>query len=129
MPAGGSGSPLTTTPWPGMSCSEPVGLAEEMMMVVDVGVEIRAPGLDHDLAQQPGRGELMQRVVDGRERHRDRRGERLAVQLLGGDVAIAASNSSRVKRKALASRPQPSRAQTRSITSRRSVVTTSMTEI
>ena len=34
---------------------QPDRLAEEMMMIGDVGVEIGAARLDHDLAQQPGR--------------------------------------------------------------------------
>src|SRR6516165_9848347 len=62
--------------------------AEEMMMVGRVRIEVRAARLDHDFAQQPGLGELMQGIVDSRERHPDRRTQRFTVQLLGGDMAV-----------------------------------------
>jgi hypothetical protein len=39
---------------------------KEMMVIGGVGVEIRAPRLDDGLAQQPGFGELVQRIVNGR---------------------------------------------------------------
>jgi hypothetical protein len=42
--------------------------AVEMLVVADIGVEIGALGIDRDLAQQPGRRELVQRVVDGGQR-------------------------------------------------------------
>ena len=38
--------------------------------------------------QQPCLDELVQRIVDGRERHPDRGLDRFAVQLLGGDVPV-----------------------------------------
>jgi hypothetical protein len=38
-----------------------------MMVIGRVGVEIRVPRLDNGLAQQPGFGELVQRIVDGRQ--------------------------------------------------------------
>jgi hypothetical protein len=56
------------------------------MMVTDVGVEIGAARIH--LAQQPCLGELVQRIVDGRERYPDRGLDRFAVQLLGGDVPV-----------------------------------------
>ena len=77
-----------------------------MMVVVDVRIEVRPPRLDHDLAQEADVGELMQRVVDGGERHANMAGERLAVQRFGGDVAIAAFEQQPGERKALASGPQ-----------------------
>jgi hypothetical protein len=40
---------------------------EEMMGIGRVGVEIRAPRLDDGLVQQPGFGELVQRIVNGRQ--------------------------------------------------------------
>ena len=118
VPAGGSGRPLTTTSSPGMSCSVPSDVAEEMMVIGRVGVEVRAARLDHDLAQQPGRGELVQRVVDGRQRHRDVGTRRLAVQLLGGDVAVAAFETAAVPRRgaaASAAGPPSAAAPTRSL--------------
>src|SRR6266436_8485986 len=39
------------------------GFAEEMMMVIHVGIEIAASRLDHDLTQDPAMDELMERVV------------------------------------------------------------------
>ena len=53
----------------------PGRLAEEMVVVVDIGVEIGAAGFDHDFAQQAGGRELVQGVVDRRQRHADRRGD------------------------------------------------------
>ena len=57
-------------------------------MVTDVGVEIEVAGIHHDLAQQPCLDELVQRIVDGSERHSDCRLDRFAAQLLGGDVPV-----------------------------------------
>ena len=68
---------------------QPAGIFEkEVRMVTDVGVEIEAAGINHHLAQQPCLDELVQRIVDGRERHPDRGLDRFAVQLLGGDVPV-----------------------------------------
>jgi len=48
---------------------QPAGILEkEVMMVTDVGVEIGVAGIHHHLAQQPCLDELVQRIVDGRER-------------------------------------------------------------
>ncbi len=77
------------------------------MVIGDVGVEIGPPRLDHDLAQQPGVGELVERVVDRSERDWDRRGKNFAVQLLGGDVPIALGEQEPRQGEALARRPQP----------------------
>ena len=111
VPAGGSGRPLTTTPCAGNVLQDAAQFAEEMVVVVGVGVEIRPPGLDHDLAQQPGRGELVQRVVDRRQRHRDFGAERLAVQLLGRYMPLAAVEQQARERQALPRRPQTGGAQ------------------
>jgi hypothetical protein len=83
--AGGSGSPLTDNCGAEMSCSLPVAFTEEMMVIRRVCVEIRAPWRDDGLAQQPGFGELVQRIVNGREGHRDPRGHGFPVQLFGSD--------------------------------------------
>ena len=45
--------------------------AEEMVMVVNIGIEIRAARLDHDFTHQAGGRELMENVVDRREGYRD----------------------------------------------------------
>jgi len=62
--------------------------AKEVMMIGSVGVEIGASGLDDDFAQQPAIGELMHRVVDGREGYPDASRHSFAMQLLGGDMAV-----------------------------------------
>ena len=68
---------------------QPAGIFEkEVMMVTDIGIDIGAAGIHHHLAQQPCLDELVQRIVDGRERHPDRGLDRFAVQLLGGDVPV-----------------------------------------
>ena len=72
----------------GMSCSIPVEFAEEVMVLVDIGIEIQAVGRDYDLPQQAGRGELMKRVVNRRQGHRDCRGNRLLMQLLHGEMPM-----------------------------------------
>ena len=46
-----------------------IRLDEEMMMVRHVGIEIRPSRSDHDLAQQTGIPELVQRIVDGGQRN------------------------------------------------------------
>ena len=50
-----------------------LALDEEVVVLARVGVEIGLGAVDRELAQQPGFGELVQRVVDGRERDRDAR--------------------------------------------------------
>ena len=42
---------------------------EEVVVVRRVGVEIGLAAVDRELAQKAGLGELMQRIVDGGERH------------------------------------------------------------
>ena len=64
-------------------------LAKEVVVVRCVGVEIGTPRLNQGLAQQPGFGELMQRIVHGRQRHFDPGGHDLAMEMLRGDVSIA----------------------------------------
>ena len=45
--------------------------AEKMVMIVDIGVEIGAPRLDHDFAQQAGGRKLVEDVVNRRKRYGD----------------------------------------------------------
>ncbi len=91
---------------------QPAGILEkEVMMVTDVGVEIEAAGIHHHLAQQPCLDELVQRIVDGRERHPDRGLDRFAVQLLGGDVPVTLLEQEPYQRQPLPGRPQMRRAQ------------------
>ena len=83
-----------------------------MMVIRHVRIEIGPSGLDDDLAQQPGGGELVQRVVDGRERDPDRAGLRLAMQVLGRHMAVAAVEQQAGESKALPRRAQARRTQT-----------------
>ncbi|SCM77743.1 hypothetical protein KL86PLE_60058 [uncultured Pleomorphomonas sp.] len=78
----------------------------EMVMIVGIGVEIGARALDGHLAQQAGFGELVQRVVDGGERHRHLGGQRLGVQVLGGEMAMAVREQDLGERHALAGGPE-----------------------
>ena len=56
----------------------------EMVMVVGIGIEIGSRALDCDLTQQASLGELVQRVVDGGERHWHLGRQGFRVQILGG---------------------------------------------
>jgi len=68
----------------------PRRLAEEMVMIRCIGIKIGSARLNHSLAQQPSFGELVQRVVDGRQGYFYAGCHRLAVQMLRGDMPIAA---------------------------------------
>ena len=59
------------------------------MMGVDIGIEIRASGVDHQFAQQSGAGELMQRIVNGGEGDAETSIKRFRMKLLGGYVPVA----------------------------------------
>jgi hypothetical protein len=87
------------------------GLAEEMVVIGRIGIEIRAARLDDDLVQEPGIGELMQGVVDRRERYRDPRRHRFAMQLLGSDVTFTVFQQEPCQSKALARWPEIHRTQ------------------
>ncbi len=80
-------------------------LVEEVVMVGDIGIEVRTPRLHDDLAQKARVGKLMQRVVDSRQGNRDPRRHRLAVQLLGGQMPIAPAEEQAGERQALAGGP------------------------
>jgi hypothetical protein len=85
VPAGGSGSPLT-----GRNVLQfPGRFTEEMMVIGRVGVRNTCAPARRRLAQQPGFGELVQRIVHGRQGHRDPRGHGFPVQLFRSDVAVA----------------------------------------
>ena len=83
-------------------------LDEEMVVRGRIGVEIGARAFDRDFAQQPGVGELVQRVVDRRQRHRQLGRPRLLEQHFGGQVAVAAAEQQPAQRDAL-----PGRSETR----------------
>jgi hypothetical protein len=82
-----------------------------MVVVVDIGIEIRAARLDHDLAHQSGGGELMQGVVDCGERDPDGSRDGLAMELFGGDVAVGDIEQELRQRDTLPGRPEPDLAQ------------------
>src|SRR5256714_8105288 len=80
-------------------------LDEEMVVVGDVGIEIRALPADGDLAQQTCALELMQRIVDGCQRDPLAGLHGLLVQDLGRDVAVALAAQQRRPCYALPRRP------------------------
>ena len=82
-----------------------------MMVIGRVGIEIRAPRLDDGLAQQPGFGELVQRIVKLRQGHRDPRDHCFPVQLFGSDVPVAVFQKELRQGKPLSRRPQTGLAQ------------------
>lgn len=62
---------------------------EKVVMVASVRIEVEPRTVHHDLAQQPGIGELMQRVVYGGQRDAYVRSNRFFVHGLCRDMAIA----------------------------------------
>ena len=79
----------------------------------NVSVEIGLRSIDRRLAQKADFGELVQRVVDGGQRHRNFGAGRLFVKHFGGEVAIALAEQQPSQRHALARRPQADLAQHR----------------
>ena len=59
VPVGGAGNPLTDQMVSGNILQFAGRLAEEVMVVVRVGIEVGAAGFDHRLAQKPSLGELV----------------------------------------------------------------------
>jgi hypothetical protein len=84
-----------------------------MMVGRGIGIEIRLRSFDRHLAQQADLGELVQRVVDGGQRHRHLGAGRLFVKHFGGEVAVALAEQQPAERHALARRPQADLAQHR----------------
>src|SRR5262249_33023949 len=79
---------------------------EEVMVLGIVGVEIGFRAVDGDLPQQPDFGELVQRVVDGGERHRHFGAVGFLVEHFRGDVAVAPCGQDTAERPALPGRSQ-----------------------
>jgi hypothetical protein len=77
-----------------------------MVVIGDIGIEIRPPSFDHDLPEQPSGAKLVQRVVDGGQRNRYALGFRLSMQLFGGDMAIASLEQDLSQQQALPRRTQ-----------------------
>ena len=81
---------------------------EEVMVVRRVGVEIGPPRFDHDLTQQTGVGELVQRIVDRRQRYLHFGVGRLRMELFRGDMPVDL-----VEQQACQSQPLAGRTETR----------------
>ena len=88
-----------------------VVLDQKMMMLGRVGVEIDPRAVDRDLAQNPDGGELVQRVVNRRQRDGQSRRRRLLEQPLRRHVTVAPAKQQLSQRHALARRPQTGRDQ------------------
>ena len=88
-------------------------LDEEMLVIVDVGVEIAPLRVDDDLPQKAGTRELMQGVVNGRQRNTraDLRG--LFVQRLCRKVTVPTREKEARELDALTRRAQTGVTQTR----------------
>ena len=106
MPSGGSGS-LPMAMSPSQIDQLPLVLDEEVMMIGDVGVEIGAAAVDGHFAEQAGRGELVQRVVDRGERDPHVRALRFLLQDLGADMTVSLSEEDTAERHALPRRAEP----------------------
>ena len=106
MPRGGFGQALEHDRV-GRDVDHPLLVLEvEVVMVRGVGVEIGPRGVDRDFAQEARFLELVERVVDRRQRDVDARSLRLEVKLLGADVAMGAAEQQFGQCHALARRPQ-----------------------
>lgn len=83
-----------------------LSLNVEVMVVAGIRVEIgQVPAYPHT-AQQPGIRELIERVVDGRERHTDAGRIGLAAKSTGGHMAVVRGEQQSGERHALARRPK-----------------------
>src|SRR5262245_24309402 len=83
-----------------------LALDEEMMVLGGVGVEVGFRPVQGNLSQQADLGELVQRVVDGRQRHRDLGPGGFLVEHFGGEMAVALREQEPAERHALTRRPQ-----------------------
>jgi hypothetical protein len=84
---------------------------EEMMMLGKPGIETGPGAVDPDPAQQPRLGELMKRVVNGRQRYRNLRVARLLVKHFGCYMPVSPSEKHRTQVQALPRWTQTSLAQ------------------
>ena len=76
-----------------------------------VGVEISLGAVDADLTQQARIGQLIERVVDGRERHRNLGESGFLVKHFRGEVASSLAEQKPPERHALTGRAQAGRLQ------------------
>ena len=79
---------------------------EEMMVRCDVRVEIGFLAINSHLPQEPDFGELVQCVVDGRQRYWHFRSRRFFVEHFGCEMAIAFAKKYPTQRHSLAGRAQ-----------------------
>ena len=79
---------------------------EEVAMLGGISIEIGFRALNSYLSQEPDFSELMQRIVDGRERHWNFGASGLLVKHFGSEVAVAFAEQDPAKRHALAGRTQ-----------------------
>ena len=86
---------------------------KEMVMRRGVSVEVGLRAVDGDLAQQAGFGELMQRVVDGRERDGNFGLGGFLVKHFRGEMAVALAEQNPAERHTLPRRPQANLAEHR----------------
>ena len=84
---------------------------EEVVMLGGIGVEIGLGPIHSELAQKAGFRELVQGVVDGRQRDRNTGARRLVEQNFGGDVPIALAKQQPSEGDALPRRTQAHAAQ------------------
>lgn len=85
---------------------------EEMMVLADIGVEIRTRRIDDDLAHKTGGRELVQGVVNRCQRHPDTGAERFAVKHFCGYVTISPIKKKPREGQTLAGRTQTGGPQT-----------------
>ena len=90
-----------------------VAFDEIMMVLVHIGVEIGLRPVHGEFAQQADFGELVQRVVDRRQRHRHFRARGPLVEHFRGQVAVALAEQDPAERHALPRRTQAHLAQHR----------------
>ena len=81
------------------------------MVVRHIGIEIGPRAFNGDLPEQARVGELMQRVVDRRQRDRNIRRHRFFMKPFGGNMTMPAAKQNRRKGNPLTRRPQACGAQ------------------
>ncbi len=84
---------------------------KEVMVVGGIRIEIGATGIDHQLAQQSRVDELMECIIDRRQRDFYAGAQGLFVQEFGRDVPVAVTKQKFGERLSLARRAQIDRAQ------------------
>ena len=94
-----------------MSTRSPSSSRKKWWCSLGIGVEIGPGAVDRELAQEPGFRELVQGVVDGRERDRHAGPARLVEQHFGGDMPVALAEQQPAEGNPLPGRTQADPAQ------------------